>query len=145
MKCSEALELISLTIDGEADSKQERMLRFHINGCASCRRALEMSRTISMAVASLPDPQPSADLENLVRARLEFQDYDTSPLENPRRFLLLRRAAVVLPFAATLVIAARVFIPSVSPDTAAASEAVEVQYIPLPASAYTRPVTLTTF
>lgn len=145
MKCSEALELISMSIDGEADARQESMLRFHLNGCADCRRALEMSRALSAAVVSLPDFTPPPNLEAAVRSRLSQGSYDASPLKSMAgsRFLLLRRAAVIIPFAATLILAARIFIPPVTP--ASASDSSEEQYNPVPPSAYTRPVTLTTF
>lgn len=145
MKCSEALELISVSIDGETDARQESMLRFHLNGCTDCRRALEFSRALSGAVASLPDFTPPPNLEAAVRSRLSQSDYDASPLKARAgsRFVLLRRAAVIIPFAATLIFAARVFIPTVTPVSSSGSS--EEQYTPIPPSAYTRPVTLTTF
>lgn len=142
MKCSEALELISLTVDGEADHRQESMLRFHLNGCENCRRALAASLSISRAVASLPDPLPPADLEARVRARLSSGTFDASPLRPVYRFSLLRRAAVIIPFAAGLILAARVFMPGPAP---AAGQQTQEEYMPVPPSAYTRPVTLTTF
>ncbi|MFO7627534.1 MAG: zf-HC2 domain-containing protein [Candidatus Fermentibacteraceae bacterium] len=145
MKCSESLELISLSIDGESDARQESMLRFHLNGCADCRRALEISRTLSGAVASLPDFTPPPNLEAAVKSRLSLRDYDTSPLKTrvAPRFVLLRRAAVIIPFAAMLIFAARIFMPPVAPVSASGNS--EEQYTPVPPSAYTRPVTLTTF
>jgi len=145
MKCSEALELISLSIDGETDARQESMLRFHLNGCTDCRRALEISRALSGAVASLPDFTPPHNLEAAVRSRLSLRDYDTSPLKARAgsRFVLLRRAAVIIPFAAMLVFAARIFMPPVAPVSPSGNS--EEQYTPIPPSAYTRPVTLTTF
>lgn len=143
MKCSEALELISLSIDGETDSRQENMLRFHLNGCSECRRAFMASKAISRAVAALPDHEPPLSLEAAVRARLEFNDFDTSPLASRSRFSALRRAAVIIPFAATLILAAKVFMPTPSAQPVAGQQ--EEQYIPIPPSAYTRPVTLTTF
>lgn len=145
MKCTEALELISLSIDGETDARQESMLRFHLNGCSECRRALEMSRALSGAVSSLPDFTPPPDLEAAVRSRLELRNYDMSPLKAhvSSRFVLLRRAAVIIPFAAMLVFAAKVFMPPVAPVSHAGAS--EELYTPMPPSAYTRPVTLTTF
>jgi anti-sigma factor RsiW len=145
MKCSEALELISLSVDGETDARQESMLRFHLNGCADCRRALQFSRALSGAVASLADFTPPPNLEAAVRARLSKSDYDSSPLKtrSASRLVLLRRAAVIIPFAATLIFAARIFIPPVTPVSASGNP--EEQYAPIPPSAYTRPVTLTTF
>lgn len=143
MKCTEALEIISLAVDGEADQKQESMLRFHLNGCEQCRKALAASRSISRALASLPDPEPPENLEASVRARLASGDFDNSPLRAPSRFPLLRRAAVILPFAATLILAARIFMPPLDP--APSPGQAEEQYMPVPPSAYTRPVTLTTF
>ena len=145
MKCIEALELISLSIDGETDSRQESMLRFHLNGCADCRRALEMSRALSGAVAALPDFTPPPNLEAAVWSRLSQSDYDASPLKARAgsRLVLLRRAAVIIPFAAMLIFAARIFMPPVNPSSASGSS--EEQYTPIPPSAYTRPVTLTTF
>lgn len=145
MKCSEALELISLSIDGETDARQESILRFHLNGCAECRRALEVSRALSGAVASLPHFTPPDNLEEAVRSRLALRDYDMSPMKarTGPRFVLLRRAAVIIPFAAMLVFAARIFMPPVAPASSSGSP--EEQYTPIPPSAYTRPVTLTTF
>ena len=145
MKCSEALELISMSIDGETDARQESMLRFHLNGCNDCRRALEMSRALSGAVFSLPDFTPAPNLEAAVRSRLARGDYDLTPMKatTAPRFALLRRAAVIIPFAAMLVFAARVFMPAVTPVSSSGDS--EEQYSPIPPSAYTRPVTLTTF
>lgn len=145
MKCIEALELISMSIDGETDARQESMLRFHLNGCPGCRRAFDMSRALSGAVASLPDFTPRPNLEAAVRSRLSLGDYDTTPLKarSASRFVLLRRAAVIIPFAAMLVFAARVFMPPVTPVSTSGDS--EEQYSPIPPSAYTRPVTLTTF
>lgn len=145
MKCREALELISLSVDGELDRRRERILRFHLNGCPSCRKALAMSVAISRAVARLPEPSPSPDLESRVMTRLSYDDYDTSPLPNPGRLRAIRRAAVILPFAATLVLAARVLVPRLPSDTSPPVLQAEEDYVPVPASAYTRPVTLTTF
>lgn len=145
MKCTESLELISLSIDGETDARQESMLRFHLNGCAECRRAFEMSQALSGAVASLPDFTPPPNLEAAVRSRLSQSDYDTTPLKAraSSRLVLLRRAAVIIPFAAMLIFAARIFIPPVTPVSTPGDS--EERYTPIPPSAYTRPVTLTTF
>jgi anti-sigma factor RsiW len=143
MKCSEAVELMSLLVDGRATAQQESMLRFHLNGCAGCRRTMAAFTAISRAVASLPDPEPPRNLEAAVMARLRDDDYDRSPLERPFRFPLLHRAAILLPFAATLILAARVFMPSPAPEPTEI-RAME-SFTPMPPSAYTRPVTLTTF
>lgn len=145
MKCTEALELISTSIDGETDARQESMLRFHLNGCAECRRALEISQALSAAVAALPDFTPPPNLEAAVRSRLSQGNYDTAPLKARAgsRLVLLRRAAVIIPFAAMLIFAARIFIPPVAPVSTPGNS--EELYTPIPPSAYTRPVTLTTF
>jgi len=50
---------------------------------------------------------------------------------------------VIIPFAAMLVFAARIFMPPVAPASPSGNS--EEQYTPIPPSAYTRPVTLTTF
>lgn len=143
MKCSESSELMSLLIDGRATPHQESMLRFHLNGCPGCRRTMAALTAISRAVAALPDPEPPLELEAAVRARLQTDDYDRSPLERPSRFPLLRRAAIILPFAATLILAARVFMPPSAPEPTEMHA--RESFTPMPPSAYTRPVTLTTF
>jgi len=48
--------LLSAACDGEASAEQERTLRLHLSGCASCRAALRSYRTTPQRVAELFPP-----------------------------------------------------------------------------------------
>ncbi len=143
MKCRDAVELIGLLTDRRLSAHRESMLRFHLNGCAACRRTMAAYAAISGAVSALPDPEPPENLEAAVRARLETGNYDAPSPAPSSRLLFLRRAAVILPFAATLILAAKLFMPT--PPPGLAEDQLRDGFTPIPPSAYTRPVTLTTF
>lgn len=70
MNCSNALKIISLVIDGEASEYQKRLLDFHLLGCSSCRKAIDISKDISAIARNLPAPTPPEDLENNIREML---------------------------------------------------------------------------
>lgn len=98
MKCREALELMDMVIDGRSGPDEEQLLHFHTAGCRSCKRMLEMNRDISRVFREIERPEPPADLEERVRARL-------ASMEVRPRSRIRRRYAVVLPFVAALLIA----------------------------------------
>ncbi|HPF32764.1 MAG TPA: zf-HC2 domain-containing protein [Candidatus Sabulitectum sp.] len=147
MKCEDALLLMDLVIDGEAGPEDEQLLRFHINGCPSCRKAMLISQSISQAVDGLEEPQPPDDLLQAVTARLASGNYDRSPIR-PKRFLPGPwKAAAVLPFAAAAILlfhGGSSEDPGVLADGQPALEET-VNYTPAPVMAYSRPSSVTSF
>ena len=55
-RCGEFQALLSSACDGEASQQQERTLRTHLEGCASCRAALRSYRATPRRVAELFPP-----------------------------------------------------------------------------------------
>jgi len=100
MNCTHALRLIDLIVDGIANEKQRRLLKFHLMGCASCRAALKMTVSISELVRDISQPAAPEDLLDKVRARLDADDF---PAAFPARSIL-KKYAVVLPFAAAVLL-----------------------------------------
>ncbi len=102
MNCEKALKLIDLVLDGEAEESEEHMLHFHIAGCPDCRRALEMGRDFSAVFRQISRPEPPPDTEQRVRERLTGM----KPVSRRRMpvFPLWSRLAVVIPFAAALIL-----------------------------------------
>jgi anti-sigma factor RsiW len=103
MNCTKAQKLISLVLDGEATRQQKRLLDFHLMGCISCRRKLEMSMDISRLARTLPAPVPPEDLENQVRRMLRSgSDLNRSDARKHSVLLTLPAAAAILLLAITL-------------------------------------------
>ncbi len=103
MNCSNALRIISLIIDGEAAEYQKRLLDFHLMGCGSCRKALNMCRDISEIARKLPAPPPPADLEKKVREMLHTTvDIRHSEHRLRSAFLAVPAVAAILIFALTI-------------------------------------------
>ena len=103
MNCSKALKIISLVIDGEAGISQRRLLDFHLLGCASCRKAMNMSRDISRISRNLPIPAVPANLETSIREILHTgSDIKRSEHRFRSAFLALPAAAALLIFAITI-------------------------------------------
>ncbi len=153
MKCADALALMNSVIDNEATPEQEQVLRFHLNGCPECRKAMLVNRGLSEAMAGLGEPDPPGNLLESVMARLDSGTYDRSPMAGPARGFSRRwKIAAVLPFAA----AALFFFSSHSsgngssplsdqPATASEQASPSDQYAPAPVMAYSRPSSVTTF
>lgn len=154
MKCEKALKLVDLVLDGEASESEEHMLHFHISGCPSCRRALEMGRDFSAVMRQISRPGPPPDLEERVRARL-------AGMKPPRRRLtglpLWSRLAVVIPFAAALLLIIGlgsggtetvdpVMESAIQPDKSMLAETSLKRAVSTPPlAAYARPASLVTF
>lgn len=103
MNCSKARKIISLVLDGEATMQQKRLLDFHLMGCSSCRRALEMSRDIARVARSLPAPVPPEDLETQVRQMLDGgSDRHRPASRRLSAMLTIPAAAAILILAITL-------------------------------------------
>ena len=100
MNCAHALKLIDLIVDGIANEKQRRLLKFHLMGCASCRAALRMTMSISELVRDISQPPAPEDLLEKVRARLDADDFPALP--PPRS--TLKKYAIALPFAAAVLL-----------------------------------------
>ncbi len=99
MNCREALLIMDAVMDGEAGEHEEQMLHFHMAGCPACRRAMQMNRDFSRVFRGISRPEPPADLEARVRARLS-----STPAADRRR-PSMRRAAFALPFVAAILLA----------------------------------------
>lgn len=103
MNCSRALRLISLVIDGEATDQQKRLLDFHLMGCDSCKKALLMSKDISIQTRDLPAPAPPENLEEMVRELVSrTQDTHQSRFRIRRIFLAAPAVAALLILSITL-------------------------------------------
>lgn len=99
MKCKDALLLMDKVIDGCSTPTEEQMLHFHTSGCRACKRTMMMNRDISRVFRQISRPEPPADLEERVRARLAAAASIGSRRRPPLRY------AVALPFVAALLIA----------------------------------------
>ncbi|MFO8183574.1 MAG: zf-HC2 domain-containing protein [Candidatus Aegiribacteria sp.] len=110
MNCSRAQRLISLVIDGQATRQQKRLLDFHLMGCSSCRRAMEMSRDISRVARTLQSPPPPEDLEKRVRRMLD------SGADRVHYLHRRRSAFLTIPAAAAILILAIALLPLSSPE-----------------------------
>ena len=151
MNCTYALKLIDLIVDGIANEKQRRLLRFHLMGCASCRAALKMTMSISELVRDISQPAAPEDLLDKVRARLDADDF---PAVSPTRSTL-KRFAIVLPFAAAVLLFISIdplrrsgdnenegITPGKSPTSYSLSK---TNFSTSPFLSYSRPSTLITF
>ncbi len=99
MNCSNALRIISLVIDGESAEYQKRLLDFHLLGCSSCRKAMNISRDISEIARNLPSPTPPEDLENNIREMLQSsKDISHSEHRFNSVFLAIPAVAALLIF-----------------------------------------------
>ncbi len=105
MNCSKALRIISLVIDGEATVSQKRLLDFHLMGCSSCRKAMNMSRDISRISRNLPIPALPINLEADIR---EILRTGSDIKRSEHRF---RSAILALPAAAALLVIAITILP----------------------------------
>ncbi len=153
MKCKEALLLMDSVLDGEASSEDEQLLRFHINGCPSCKKIMSFNESIAEQFKNLAEPEPPPNLMEMVHKRLSSGDYVQSPLKNRSRFNMpaWRRIAAVIPFAAALVLILHNFNGEDSSNYGNESfeavhiEKAETRYTPAPIVAYSRPSSVSTF
>ncbi len=148
MKCEEALLLMDSILDGEADPEQEQLLRFHLNGCFSCRKAMLLNSSISSEVAALDEPIPPEGIYHAVMDRIASGDYDRSPLKGSSRSFPLWKAAAVIPFAAAALLLLHGGSGAESSrlaDQPVVTSEETVSYTPAPVMAYSRPSSVTTF
>ncbi len=147
MKCSEALNLINAVLDHEATQEETDLLRFHLNGCESCTRAMEISSAISSGVETLQEPDPPEDLLELVRNRLADRNYDQTPLKRGIFHSPSWKIAAVIPFAAAALLlwGGTGESPSAGKPIASNSGTEIMRYTPAPVVAYSRPSSVTTF
>lgn len=157
MKCREALLLMDSVLDGEATPEDEQLLRFHINGCSSCRKIMSFNESIREQLKKIEEPEPPSNLMEMVRKRLHSGDYVQSPLENRKmnesRFKLTTwtRFAAIIPFAAALIFILHNFNSDDSSNYGNGSfetvriEETETRYTPVPIVAYSRPSSVSTF
>jgi len=62
MDCDEGLILLSAQLDGELSGFEQRSLRDHLEGCASCRTASEELQAVQSEVRRLPTPSAPPEL-----------------------------------------------------------------------------------
>jgi len=60
--------LLSAAVDGELDSADAATLQVHLDGCPSCRTALENMRSLDASICALPWAEPSRALERRIHA-----------------------------------------------------------------------------
>jgi len=152
MTCKEALVLIDAVLDKEATPDEDQLLRFHVNGCSSCRRVMLMNTSLSENVKILDEPEPPVDLMDKVRSRLNSENYDKSALgKRSRKLIPLWRIAAAIPFAAALVLLLQNITGNgISEyrdsgiETASSGEVI-TEYAPVPVVAYSRPSSVSTF
>jgi len=154
MKCEDAVLLMNSVIDGEATPEQEQLLRFHLNGCSSCRRTMIINRSISSGVAQLQEPDPPSDLLDTVMKRIDSGNYDRSPLgTHPVRMIRAQwKIAALIPFAAAALLLFGSQLRSHGSSVYTEGSMMSVQsgnepvlYAPAPVVAYSRPSSVTTF
>ena len=156
MKCNEALVLMDLVIDSRATHEEEQLLRFHLNGCSSCRKTMQLNRSISEKIKKLEEADPPDDLMDKIQARLASGNFDLSPMGGTRRFKFPAwRIAAVIPFAAALVFFLQSFTGENTPENVNGTAALETAgttiqetafvYAPAPVIAYSRPSSVSTF
>lgn len=147
MKCSDALNLINAVLDGEVTPQEADLLRFHLNGCETCARAMEISSAISGGIEDLQEPDPPEDLLEKVKARLAENNYDQTPVKRGIFHSPSWKIAAVLPFAAAaLLLWGGQGNNPVSRKPMASNSGSEImRYTPAPVVAYSRPTSVTTF
>ncbi|MCK5785400.1 MAG: zf-HC2 domain-containing protein [Candidatus Sabulitectum sp.] len=156
MKCNEALILMDLVIDSRATHEEEQLLRFHLNGCSSCRKTMQLNRSISKKIKELEEVDPPDDVMDKIQARLASGNYDRSPMGESGRFRFpVWRIAAVIPFAAALVFFLQNFTGENSTENVNSTAVLETAgttiqetalvYAPAPVVAYSRPSSVSTF
>jgi len=60
--------LLSAAVDGELDSADAATLQVHLDGCPSCRTALENMRSLDASICALPWAEPPRVLERRIHA-----------------------------------------------------------------------------
>lgn len=148
MKCQDALLLMNSVLDNEADPEEEQLLRFHLNGCGSCRKAMLLNRSFSEEMAGLVEPDPPEDLLQAVTERIASGNYDRSPLKGSSTSFPLWKIAAVIPFAAAALFLFRGGSGGESSSFQEQQVIVSeetVSYAPAPVMAYSRPSSVTTF
>jgi anti-sigma factor RsiW len=90
---------LSSLVDGELDHDSRDQLLAHLAHCDECRGAVEASRRVKSAVASLPDPVPS---ESFVTSLIQLADPQppappAPPAATPRRRVRPGRAGRTAP------------------------------------------------
>ena len=110
LSCDNAEPLLVRGLDGTGlDAATDAELARHLEGCASCRDALDGQRALASALARRPDAAPRG-LAERIAARLDAES-DWVALANWRAWTLR-----LMPVAAGLLLAAALSIESPAPD-----------------------------
>ncbi len=83
MTCDDSRSFLHAYLDGELDAPRSAEFERHLEGCASCTRAMEAQESLRSSIrsAQLREPLP-AGFENKIRRRLDA----SSPSASSRRF-----------------------------------------------------------
>ena len=106
MNCRKALELISRRVDGDLQPWEEHLLDFHLMGCASCRRALELTKDISGMVRSLDHPDVPEGFAEQVLERVRAAETTGDGGSAGSFWRTARRLALALPPVAAVLLLA---------------------------------------
>lgn len=80
MNCEQAMEWMSVMLDGELEQPQADALRAHLETCPDCRRLMEAMEGLEQKVSSLREPAP----EGLKRGVLYRIDQATGKAKKPK-------------------------------------------------------------
>jgi len=115
LACEEALEWVSLRLDGELDHEQMQRLEGHLLACAPCyRAAAEMATASGLLRAIEPEAAPAGLLERLQAAAALAAPVARQPAPAP---LLRRWGAGLAGVAAAAAIFLAVFMHALTPVT----------------------------
>ena len=95
MDCREMSALVSRSVDGELDAAEEKVLREHLAGCASCAEMERRERAIGAAMSARRAALPPAAVEAAVGAFRERMRHEKE-LRVQRLFRWAALAATVL-------------------------------------------------
>ncbi len=80
MNCEQAMEWMSVMLDGELEQQQADALRAHLETCPDCRRLMEAMEGLEQKVSALREPAP----EGLKRGVLYRIDQATGKAKKPK-------------------------------------------------------------
>lgn len=104
MNCRQARLLISRRVDGDLSPAEEHLLDFHLLGCSSCRRAMDMTRDMSELMRGLGHPEVPEQLERRILERVRLSSASSAPGAGRSRSGVKRIALLLPPVAAAFLL-----------------------------------------